>query len=111
METLDYVNHQATLNCHSAELEPDGSVRFVIASRYPGVPNWLDTAGHLGGFLTLRWTYSTAPPELPKTTVSKMPLADVRQHLPATTRTVSTEERRNQVRVRQEHVQRRYRQY
>ena len=29
METLDYVHHQATLNCHSAQLEPDGSVRFV----------------------------------------------------------------------------------
>ena len=29
METLDYVHHQATLNCHSAQLEADGSVRFV----------------------------------------------------------------------------------
>ncbi len=29
METLDYVHHQATLNCHSAQLEDDGSVRFV----------------------------------------------------------------------------------
>ena len=46
METLDYVHHQSTLNCHSAQLEPDGSVRFVVAHRDPGVPNWLDTAGH-----------------------------------------------------------------
>ena len=36
METLDYVHHQATLNCHSAQLEADGSVRFVIAHRDPG---------------------------------------------------------------------------
>jgi hypothetical protein len=83
----------------------------VVADTDPGVPNWLDTAGHLGGFLTLRWTYSSAPPELPKATVTKVPLASVRQHLPATTRTVSPEERRQQIRVRQEHVQRRYRQY
>ena len=26
METLDYVNHQATLNCHSTDIEADGSV-------------------------------------------------------------------------------------
>ena len=37
METLDYVHHQSTLNCHSAQLEPDGSVRFVLAHRDPGV--------------------------------------------------------------------------
>ena len=49
METLDYVRHQSTLNCHSAQLEPDGSVRFVVAHRDPGVPNWLDTAGHRAG--------------------------------------------------------------
>jgi len=110
-ESLDYANHTSSLNGFQSEADPDGTLRYVVANADPGVPNWLDTAGHLGGFLTLRWTYSTAPPELPKTTVSKMPLADVRQHLPATTRTVSTEERRNQVRVRQEHVQRRYRQY
>jgi hypothetical protein len=66
---------------------------------------------HPSGFLTLRWTYSSPPAELPKTTVSKVPLADVRQQLPATTRTVSAEERRGQITVRQEHVRRRYRQY
>lgn len=26
-----------------------GSIRFVIAHRDPGVPNWLDTAGHQRG--------------------------------------------------------------
>jgi hypothetical protein len=41
METLDYVHHQATLNCHSATLEADGSVRFVVAQRDPGVPRWV----------------------------------------------------------------------
>ncbi len=55
METLDYVNHQTTLNCHSAVLEPDGSARFVIADRDPGLPNWLDTAGHRHGTVGVRW--------------------------------------------------------
>jgi len=110
-ESLDYANHTSSLNGFQSEPDPDGTLRYVVADADPGVPNWLDTAGHLGGFLTLRWTYSSAPPELPKATVTKVPLASVRQHLPATTRTVSPEERRQQIRVRQEHVQRRYRQY
>ena len=55
METLDYVHHQATLNCHSAQVEADGSVRFVIARRDPGLPNWLDTAGHERGTVGVRW--------------------------------------------------------
>ena len=36
---------------------PDGSLRFVIAHRDPGLAdtNWLDTAGHDRGFWNLRW--------------------------------------------------------
>jgi len=55
METLDYVNHQSTLNCACARLETDGSVRFVVAPRDPGVANWPDTAGHQRGTVGVRW--------------------------------------------------------
>jgi hypothetical protein len=110
-ESLDYANHTSSLNGFQSEQDADGTFRYVIAETDPGVPNWLDTAGHRGGFLTLRWTYSTPPAELPTVTVTQLPLADVRQHLPASTRVVSLEERRGQIKVRQEHVQRRYRQY
>jgi hypothetical protein len=110
-ESLDYANHTSSLNGFQSEPDPDGTIRYVVAESDPGVPNWLDTAGHRGGFLTLRWTYSKPPPQLPTATVTKVPLAGVRQHLPATTRTVSPAQRREQIRVRQEHVQRRYRQY
>lgn len=44
---------------------PDGSVRFVVAARDPGVPgvNWLDTGGRHRGFVTLRWIdHAEAPP-------------------------------------------------
>jgi hypothetical protein len=61
--------------------------------------------------MTMRWTYLESPAELPKVNVSKLPLTDVRQHLPASTRLVSPDERNEQIRIRQEHVQRRYRQY
>ena len=36
---------------------------------------------------------------------------DLRQHLPADTRLISPEARRQQIAIRQEHVQRRYRQH
>ncbi len=55
METLDYVHHRTTLNSRSTVLEPDGSARFVVAHRDPGVPNWLDTAGHRRGTMGVRW--------------------------------------------------------
>ncbi len=75
METLDYVHHQATLNCHSAQLEPDGSVRFVVAHRDPGVPNWLDTAGHERGTVGVRWVGPDVVDVLPSTRV--VPLASL----------------------------------
>lgn len=71
METLDYVNHQATLNCHSAKLENDGSVRFVVAHRDPGTPNWLDTAGHRHGTVGVRWVGPNVADVLPHTRVVK----------------------------------------
>ncbi|MGI8662164.1 MAG: DUF1214 domain-containing protein [Acidimicrobiales bacterium] len=77
METLDYVNHQAALNCHSAQLGPDGSVRFVVAHRDPGVPNWLDTAGHKRGTVGVRWVGPNVVDILPATRV--VPVAQLSQ--------------------------------
>ena len=110
-ESLDYANHVTSINGFQAEPSTDRITRYVVAHTDPGVPNWLDTTGHQRGFMTLRWTYPVSPDELPKINVSKLSLADVRQHLPATTRLVSPDERKEQIRIRQEHVQRRYRQY
>lgn len=55
MESLDYRYHRIHINKHSAEPAADGSVRIVIADRDPGVPNWLETAGHRNGTLCFRW--------------------------------------------------------
>jgi hypothetical protein len=108
---LDYANHVTSLNGFQAQPDPDGMLRYVVAHTDPGVPNWLDTTGCPTGFMTVRWTYPTQQDDLPKVNVSKLPLVEVRQHLPATTRVVSADERKEQIRIRQDHVQRRYRQY
>lgn len=110
-ESLDYANHQTSLNGFQAEPDDDGVVRYVVAARDPGVPNWLDTTGLQKGFTSFRWTYSQDPEQLPEITVSTVQLEDLRGLLPATTRVVSPDERAAQIAIRQAHVQRRYRQY
>ena len=110
-ESLDYANHQSSLNGFQAEWDADGALRIVVAHRDPGVPNWVDTTELPVGFMTFRWTYAAVPAELPTIAVATVALADVRGHLPPSTRAISAEERRARIQVRQAHVQRRYRQY
>jgi hypothetical protein len=110
-ESLDYANHLSSLNGYQAEPDADHAVRYVVAHRDPGVPNWLDTTGLPEGFMAMRWTYSKKPDQLPTLKVTKVEFGDILSHLPTDVRRVSAEERREQIRIRQEHVQRRYRQY
>jgi hypothetical protein len=71
MESLDYRYHTIDYNKHTATYRPDGSVRLVVAHRDPGVPNWLDTAGHARGTMGLRWIKATSHPQ-PATRVVKV---------------------------------------
>lgn len=110
-ESLDFANHQSSLNHFQGELDADGVRRYVIAHRDPGIPNWVDTTGLPEGFLTFRWAYSELPDRLPTVKVTKLRFEEIRKHLPAGARGVSAAERREAIRIRQAHVQRRYRQY
>ena len=93
------------------EADPDGVFRVVVAHRDPGVPNWLDTTGHAEGFLTPRWAYSEPPEreEWPSISATKVRFDQIREHLHESTRAVSPDERRDQLRIREEHVKRRFR--
>ncbi len=53
--SLDYINHQTSLNNTQAQADPDGKVRIVVADQNPGVTNWVETLGHRRGFLQFRW--------------------------------------------------------
>jgi len=53
--SLDYINHQTSLNGTQAQADPDGKIRIVVADRDPGVTNWVETLGHRKGFLQFRW--------------------------------------------------------
>lgn len=110
-ESLDYANRITSLNAFQSEPDPDGAVRYVVAHRDPGVPNWLDTTGLPEGFMAARWSYSEKPGALPGIVASVVEFDDIRGWLPSGVRSVSPEERRDQIARRRRHVQRRYRQY
>ena len=75
MESLDYRHHKIHVNKHTAHYEPDGSVRVIVSHTDPGLPNWIDTAGHYHGIMGVRWVRADAHPQ-PGTRVMK--LADLR---------------------------------
>lgn len=53
--SLDYVNHQTSLNNTQAQVDPDGMIRMVLSEANPGVTNWIETVGHPRGYLQFRW--------------------------------------------------------
>ncbi|GAB5451886.1 MAG: hypothetical protein Hals2KO_22140 [Halioglobus sp.] len=110
-ESIEYANSIGSLNGHQMVADADGVYRTVLAHRDPGVPNWLDTTGHAEGFLTARWAYSQKPEQSdwPEISARKVAFDAIRSELPAGTPTVSPEERRAQIALRQRHVRKRFR--
>ncbi len=65
--TIWHESHRSLTDPVSRTLEevqrqPDGRVRFVVAERDPGQPNWIKTFGHTRGFLILRIVGVTSHP-------------------------------------------------
>ena len=55
MESLDNTDIPSSINCATAEAAPDGAVYVPISLKDPGLPNWINTQGHLRGVIALRW--------------------------------------------------------
>ena len=53
--SLDYINHQTSLNGTQVQADPDGKIRIVVSDTNPGVTNWVETLGHHKGYLQFRW--------------------------------------------------------
>lgn len=100
--TIDWINHQSSLNGAQAVLDSDGQFRAVIALEDPGIPNWLDPAGRLEGSLMLRWTGASSGPEPRLTIVSA---ADLRSCLPDDTQRVTPSQRDAAIRHRRRGAQ------
>ncbi len=82
MESLDYRYHRTTVNKHSAQYNPDGSVTLVVAASDPGIGNFLETASHDCGTMVLRWTRAQHHPvpvcRVEKLAALKSPVSAVR---------------------------------
>ena len=105
LESLDYANHQSSLNGHQANIDADGVFRAVVAHEDPGVANWLDTVGHREGSLIYRWNLAESTP-VPAARVIK--LQDLADHLRHDTPRVNADERARHIDVRRAHVRRRF---
>jgi hypothetical protein len=75
METLDFRFGPVSVNRSTAVLRSDGGLRLVVAHEDPGVPNWLDTAGHDNGTIMWRWNYPRQQPPSPRSRI--VPLSQV----------------------------------
>ncbi|AEV76783.1 hypothetical protein MycrhN_6326 [Mycolicibacterium rhodesiae NBB3] len=95
--TVDWVNRQSSLNDVQARVDADGRFRGVVSKRDPGVHNWLDKADWPWGILQARFYRAN---EYPEATVTKVPVAEVRDHLPADTPVLTPQERAAQLRHR-----------
>ena len=81
--SLDYINHQTSLNGTQAQADPDGKIRIVVSDQNPGVTNWIETLGHRRGFLQFRWQrVSRELTEADGPTVELIDVADVAGKLP-----------------------------
>jgi len=100
--TVDWVNRQSSLNDVQARIDGDGKFRAVISRPDPGVPNWLDKGDYPWGIIQLRWNRAS---DFPDPVITKVPLAELRDHLPAETPVVTPEQRRDQLRARREGAQ------
>lgn len=100
--TIDWLNHQSSLNGGQARLDADGRFRAVIALEDPGVPNWLDPGGWAEGAVMLRWTEASAGPE-PQ--LRSLPADALRAALPPETPIVTPAERQAALRARRRGAQ------
>ncbi len=66
-QSLPYGPGFGVITHANATMNDDGSVRFVVASHDPGLPNWLPTQGHPIGMMATRWLLAeTTNPPLPQ---------------------------------------------
>jgi len=101
--SLDYINHQTSLNGTQAQADPDGKIRIVVAERNPGVTNWVETDGHRKGFLQFRWQrVSRELTEADGPAVELVDIGDVAARLPYyESNRISTEDWRARIALRQ----------
>jgi MYXO-CTERM domain-containing protein len=107
VESIDYQTHQTSLNWFQSTPDDDGIIRYVLAHRDPGVPNWLDISGHADGGIFMRWQSPSDGHYPEKPTVKEVAFDDIRANLPESHPAVTPEERTAALRERYQAVNKR----
>lgn len=107
-QSIDFANHQSSLNSAQATLNLDGQLVAVICQDDPGVANWLDPAGHREGTLALRYLLPE-PDDLPTLRYRTVARDQLDHELPPDTPRIDPAERRIVLERRRRAVMRRYR--
>ena len=107
--SLDYINHQTSLNGTQAQADPDGKIRIVVSEQNPGLTNWVETTGHRKGFLQFRWQrLSGALTEADGPTVELVDVVEVPGRLPYyDSNRISEQGWRDRIALRQKQIQNR----
>lgn len=102
---VDYSYHQSSLNGHQAIVDGDGKFRAVLSLTDPGVPNWIDPVGNDRGIAMMRMYFFESKPAA---CVTRVPLANLRNYLPAETAVITPAERQEALRKRARSSLKRY---
>lgn len=105
-ETVDYRYRQCSVNQHHKVLEDDGELIVVVSHDDPGLPNWLDPAGHSEGYITFRWIGADSSPRPEVTQVKRK---DLLAALPDSVQRITPELRRDELRRKRIGISRRFR--
>jgi hypothetical protein len=104
--SLDYINHQTSLNGSQAQVDPDGLIRIVVTDENPGIANWVETLGHRRGYLQFRWQRTSRV-----LTKADGPIAEVVdvEAIPSKLpyfahNTISNDDFRSRIALRQKHI-------
>ena len=62
LESLDYLDFCTHFNHATAKADNDGKYRFIISPKDPGLYNWINTAEHYCGCISLRWNLADNNP-------------------------------------------------
>ena len=89
--SLDFANHQSSMNMREVAVDADGAIRIVVSINDPGINNWLDTCAHHSGTVVFRnYRSMTAPVPASR----KVKLSEVMDLLPKETKLMSAAERK-----------------
>jgi hypothetical protein len=90
--TLEYRDHQSSLNGAQMVADSNGRYTFVVAHRDPGVKNWLDTTGIHQVSMGLRWQgVSPTNTKSPAIETRVVKLSEVERLTPGAARTTASE--------------------